>query len=219
VQRIEHHDIVVQKVRGTQDKTDTFSYWPYGESKNRADSTPTPFQFVGTLGYYADSSFFTYVRARYFRQGLGFWLTEDPNGFEGGEWNLSSYASEAPTARTDPSGRAVTMQQIAKPQDPCAKNKSKPIPVNCQDCCDDKLIGSLLKVAKGGCKEVIACIHNCESDPDPSGRTECIRGCIGTKFGPGTAIKARNFLTCCYAACDAPGSKFKPPGPCCRYLP
>ena len=32
----------------TQAKTDTFSYWPYGEERTRTGTTPTPFQFVGT---------------------------------------------------------------------------------------------------------------------------------------------------------------------------
>lgn len=30
--------------------TDTWSYWPYGEEKVRTGVTPTPFQFVGTVG-------------------------------------------------------------------------------------------------------------------------------------------------------------------------
>ncbi len=39
----------------SQNKTDTFSYWPYGEVRSRTGSTPTPFGYVGTFGYYTDA--------------------------------------------------------------------------------------------------------------------------------------------------------------------
>ena len=48
----------------TQAQTDTFSYWPYGEVSARTGTTATPFQHVGTLGYYRDSPTKSYVRAR-----------------------------------------------------------------------------------------------------------------------------------------------------------
>ena len=60
----------------TQTKTDTWEYWPYGEI--RSGSSATPFQFVGTLGYYKDTSSRTYVRARHYRQNQARWLTVDP---------------------------------------------------------------------------------------------------------------------------------------------
>ena len=62
----------------TQTKTDTFSYWPYGELKSRTGTTATPFRFVGTLGYYHDSSNRNYVRARHLRPIYGRWQTKDP---------------------------------------------------------------------------------------------------------------------------------------------
>src|SRR6476660_2701900 len=62
----------------TQTQTDTFSYWPYGEERPRTGTTPTPFRFVGTAGYYRDSATKTYVRARHFDARLGTWLTPDP---------------------------------------------------------------------------------------------------------------------------------------------
>jgi hypothetical protein len=40
----------------TQTKTDAWIYFPYGDVRTRTGSTPTPFEFVGTLGYYSDSS-------------------------------------------------------------------------------------------------------------------------------------------------------------------
>src|SRR5438309_10278561 len=72
----------------SQAQTDTFTYWPYGEVNTRTGATATPFQFVGTRGYYRDSASKTYVRARYLDTQKGRWLTQDPIGVEGGDVNL-----------------------------------------------------------------------------------------------------------------------------------
>ena len=64
----------------TQSKTDTFTYWPYGGVRTKTGSSVTPFQFVGTLGYYQDSISRMYVRARTLRMDIGRWLTEYPIG-------------------------------------------------------------------------------------------------------------------------------------------
>lgn len=54
--------------------TDAWEYWPYGEVRTRTGTTAIPFQFVGTLGYYRDTSVRTYVRARHYKQNLGRWM-------------------------------------------------------------------------------------------------------------------------------------------------
>src|SRR5579864_7024447 len=88
----------------TQTQTDTFSYWPYGEVNVRTGSTPTPFQYVGTKGYYQDSSSKTYVRARHLDTQKGRWLTQDPIGYEAEDWNLYRYDRNNPTTNVDISG-------------------------------------------------------------------------------------------------------------------
>lgn len=75
----------------TQTKTDTFTYFPTGEVASRTGTTPTPFQYVGTQGYYKDTTNRTYVRARHFNINLGRWQEPDPIGFRGGDWNLYRY--------------------------------------------------------------------------------------------------------------------------------
>src|SRR5881628_672204 len=62
----------------TQTKTDTFSYWPYGEERSRTGSIPTSLRFVGTRGYYRDSVQRAYVRSRQLNLATGRWLTRDP---------------------------------------------------------------------------------------------------------------------------------------------
>ncbi len=87
--------------------TDTFEYWPYGEVRTRTGTTATPFQFVGTLGYYTDASGRAYVRARYLRMDTTRWLTEDPIGFSNGEFNHFQYSKCEPVRWNDPSGLKV----------------------------------------------------------------------------------------------------------------
>ncbi len=58
--------------------SDSYGYWPYGEVRVLTGSaTTTPFKFCGAWGYYDDGNQL-YVRARYFRQTLGRWITRDP---------------------------------------------------------------------------------------------------------------------------------------------
>ena len=88
----------------TQAQTDTFSYWPYGESQTRTGTTPTPFQFVGTAGYYKDNTSKAYVRARTLDAVKTRWITQDPIGLEGGDTNLYIYAANMTASIVDPSG-------------------------------------------------------------------------------------------------------------------
>jgi RHS repeat-associated protein len=95
----------------TQTKTDTFQYWPYGESAGRTGTTATPFQYVGTMGYYTDSSGRNYVRARYLDKIKGRWITEDPIGLDEGI-NLFGYCDSQPMDFIDPSGLAKLLKCI-----------------------------------------------------------------------------------------------------------
>ena len=83
--------------------TDTFDYWPYGETRVHSGSSKTPLTFLGTLGYFTDYLNMLYVRARHLRVDLTTWMTVDPL------WpsiHAYAYASLRPTTRTDPTGRA-----------------------------------------------------------------------------------------------------------------
>lgn len=88
----------------TQTKTDTWTYWPYGEERTRTGTTATPFQFVGTLGYCKDDSGRLYVRARHYRPTLGRWQSVDPL------WpqeEAYGYVNDDPVGLSDPSGLQV----------------------------------------------------------------------------------------------------------------
>ena len=58
-------------------KTYSAQYWPYGELQTSTGTNPSPWGFVGLLGYLADSLTMMYVRARYLMSKFGRWLTVD----------------------------------------------------------------------------------------------------------------------------------------------
>lgn len=96
--RPDHLGSTIALYDNTQAKTDTWVYWPYGVVRTRTGSTPTPFQFVGVLGYFRDSSDRTYVRARTYRQTLGIWQTLDPIWPNGAPY---LYCDESPLSKSD----------------------------------------------------------------------------------------------------------------------
>ncbi len=82
--------------------TDTFTYWPFGEVRSHTGTSTTPFTFIGTLGYYFSlAANWFYVRARFYQQTLGRWLTVDP------VWPFQPpylYGANSPGVNVDPSG-------------------------------------------------------------------------------------------------------------------
>ena len=89
----------------SQAQTDTFSYWPYGENRTRTGATPTPLQYLGTTGYYRDSTSKAYVRARTLDAVKTRWITQDPIGFDDGDTNLYRNVLNSPLNFVDPSGQ------------------------------------------------------------------------------------------------------------------
>ena len=80
----------------TQTQTDTFTYWPYGEVANRTGTTPTPFQYVGTAGYYSNTTGRAFVGTQVLDMRQGRWISENPFNENTSSSNYS-YASDSPT--------------------------------------------------------------------------------------------------------------------------
>ena len=58
-----------------------------------------------------------FMRARFYDAEVGRFLSEDPIGFEGGDWNLYAYVGGNPVIGIDPEGLSITdflMKGIAK---------------------------------------------------------------------------------------------------------
>lgn len=84
-----------------QQKTDTFTYWPYGEERSRTGTSILDFRFGGILGYYKDNDFRCYVRARELHAKLARWFQPDPLFLTRTEY---LYTECNPVSDIDPSG-------------------------------------------------------------------------------------------------------------------
>ncbi len=176
----------------TQAQTDTFSYWPYGEDAGRTGSTPTPFQYVGTAGYYRDSSIRDYVRTRTLSTLQGRWITEDPIGYIGGDWNFFRYVMDSPMSGADVSGMSKDYKppwlnprsQTGRKTRACLHNAisefSKKYP-SCMKAFNSKFPNQSLY-------KMMLCIMACENS-DPPSSTNPFKPDRGHKIGdPETGI-------------------------------
>lgn len=85
-------------------RTYSAEYWPYGEVQTSSGSNASSWNFIGLLGYLADSAVLLYVRARYLITKWARWLTLDPL------WPIEPpflYAWNRPEGFVDPSGLIV----------------------------------------------------------------------------------------------------------------
>lgn len=113
---------MVALLDNSQTKTDTFSYWPYGEIKTRTGTTATPFQFVGSFGYYRDTARIIYIRSRSYDPATSAWVTSDANPRYNSVLAPHKYANANPSTLIDPDGnRAISR---SRPADCCKKAES-----------------------------------------------------------------------------------------------
>ncbi len=96
--------------------TDSYDYRAYGETYQSSGSTVNVFRWVGELGYYFDVDRDAYyLRARPYRPALARFLSQDPIGFEGSEWNLYEYAINNPLMNSDPTGLICRIHVHCRP--------------------------------------------------------------------------------------------------------
>ncbi len=91
-------------VNSSQAITETAIYDAWGAEVLNMTSGKLDFRSWGAWGYFRDSPTRSYVRARELRRDWGRWLSVDPIGFDGGDWNLLAYGNNQPTIFVDPSG-------------------------------------------------------------------------------------------------------------------
>jgi RHS repeat-associated protein len=87
--------------------TDRWAYRAFGSAVHVTGSDPTPFTWVGRLGYYADAETGLYQLGngtRYYDSHTAQFLSRDPIEFSGGDSDLYRYAANRPVALIDPSG-------------------------------------------------------------------------------------------------------------------
>jgi len=181
----------------TQTQTDTFSYYPYGEVASRTGTTATPFQYIGTLGYYQDNSGRTYVRARHLRTAHGRWITEDPIGFDGEDADLYIYSFNCPLSFVDIDGgqaqrkRGPRKNQVPSGSKSCmdiASCVKKNNPPNKERMKCIKAIGECRKTAPPISDEFLICQYWQESTFNPNAQNGAPRGIGQVKPGANDAV-------------------------------
>jgi len=80
--------------------THKYSYNPYGKVITMQEEDTNPFRFVGGFGVMDEGNGLSYMRARYYDQNLGRFISEDPMWSS----NLFSYGSNNPVMFFDPTG-------------------------------------------------------------------------------------------------------------------
>ena len=89
----------------SRNASDGYAYRAFGRQVSEGGLTPNPYHFVGAFGYYEDWEMgLQLLTARYYDAEVGRFVTRDPIGFDGGDWNVYGYALNSPTLRTDPDG-------------------------------------------------------------------------------------------------------------------
>jgi len=77
------------------------TYEPFGKTTSTGASNTNPFQYTGREN---DGTGLYYYRARYYHSGLQRFISGDPIGFDGGDFNLYAYVANSPVNFLDPYG-------------------------------------------------------------------------------------------------------------------
>jgi RHS repeat-associated protein len=84
----------------------TYSYLPFGQTLSTSGASANPFAYVGQWGVIGVGTGLEFMRARFYDNSIGRFLSNDPINLLGGSLNLLSYAQNMPTQDIDPSGLA-----------------------------------------------------------------------------------------------------------------
>jgi len=84
--------------------TDTYSCEAFGNLLSSTGTTPNPYRYVGSLGYYQTGSSLMHLGARYYMPEVGRLTSRDPLNFMGKSGTAYGYAQSRPTFYVDPFG-------------------------------------------------------------------------------------------------------------------
>jgi len=80
-----------------------YTYEPFGKTTVTGAANTNPFQYTGREN---DGTSLYYYRARYYNPALQRFISEDPIGFDSGDFNLYAYVNDNPIIFKDPTGKA-----------------------------------------------------------------------------------------------------------------
>jgi RHS repeat-associated protein len=101
--------------------TDSYSYKVFGEPLQTGSGTINPHTYVGRLRYRQQTNGGYLLSLRLLDPFTGRFISVDPIGFDGGDWNLYPYVGNNPLINVDPSGMdpcvdACTLAFLVKAQ-------------------------------------------------------------------------------------------------------
>jgi RHS repeat-associated protein len=106
-------------------------YDAHGKKLAETSETPSPYQWGGAHGYYADEDVGMYLLGlRWYESFTGRFINQDPIGFGGNDANLYRYVGNDPINAVDPWGlqrnnnRALREQQMARMRGEIARHRN-----------------------------------------------------------------------------------------------
>jgi RHS repeat-associated protein len=165
-----------------------YAYEPFGRTTLTGATSPNSFQYTGRE---RDGTGPYYYRARYYHPGLQRFISEDPFGFAGGDWNLYAYVRDNPVRYRDPLGLCVTDDPAdcfpppgPPPGGPGPLGGRKDPPPPCDNPPTPPEPPGLTPVGSSGGPDLPSCLKACEggipaieqfcrSLPDPRWRALC----------------------------------------------
>jgi len=109
-----------QLLDASQNVTDTYQYEAFGNLLASTGTTPNPYRYVGSLGYYQTGNDLMHLGARYYMPEVGRFLQRDPASMAR---MLYDYASDRPTTFADPTGML-----LYPPTSPSGDLPNPPVP-------------------------------------------------------------------------------------------
>ena len=102
-----HYDTLGSTVAITDDSdnvTEKYAYDEFGKALGISETTPNPFRYVGRYGVMDEGNGYLFMRARYYDDEAGKFVSKDPLGFGGGDLNVYGYVGGNPMVGIDPEG-------------------------------------------------------------------------------------------------------------------
>jgi RHS repeat-associated protein len=97
-----------QLLDDNQAVTDTYTYEAFGNLMGSSGTTPNPYRYVGSLGYYQTGNSLQHLGARYYLPEVGRFVQPDPIE---DERHLYAYCDSRPIVEVDPSGRTTVVAE------------------------------------------------------------------------------------------------------------
>ena len=96
----------------SQNASDGYAFEAFWRQVSGGGLTPNPYHFVGEYGYYQNwETGLQLLSVSYYDAEVGRFVTRDPIGFGGGDWNIYGYVRDAATRLIDPSGNMSKAQE------------------------------------------------------------------------------------------------------------